>query len=51
VLSFVDTQFSQDRLTHQLDSLCEGVLHIDVQPVPLRTLFIALARAARERGN
>ena len=51
VLSFVDTQFSDQRLADQLNSLLRGVRQIDVQPIGLRALFVALARAAQDRGG
>jgi ABC-2 type transport system ATP-binding protein len=49
VLSFVDTRFSAERLSAQIDSVLTGVNHVDVQPIPLRAIFTTLARAARER--
>jgi ABC-2 type transport system ATP-binding protein len=51
VLSFVDTHFSDDGLDERLDSLVRGVRHIDAQPMGLRSIFTALARAARDGGN
>ena len=48
VLSFVDTQFSEDDVGERLRSLVGGVKAIDAQPMPLRSIFTTLARAARE---
>lgn len=51
VLSFVDTNFSDDGLDERLDSMVGGVMRIDAQPMGLRSIFTALARAARDGGN
>lgn len=48
VLSFVDTQFSEDDVGKRLRSLVGGVKTIDAQPMALRSIFTTLARAARE---
>jgi ABC-2 type transport system ATP-binding protein len=48
VLRFVDTQFSGDGLRSRLDVLVGGARYIDAQPMPLRSIFVALARAARD---
>jgi ABC-2 type transport system ATP-binding protein len=48
VVTFVDTQFSDDRLRSRVDVLVRGVRHIDAQPMPLRSIFVTLARAARD---
>jgi ABC-2 type transport system ATP-binding protein len=50
VLSFVDTQFSDDRLAGNAAALFKGVRNIDVQPIALRSIFTTLARAARDGG-
>lgn len=47
VLTFVDTQFSDDALRSRIDVLVRDVKYIDAQPMPLRSIFVALARAAR----
>lgn len=49
VLSFVDTQFSDNQLAADIAARFKGVKHVDVRPVSLRTVFKTLARAARER--
>ena len=48
VLSFVDTQFSDDGLRARVDVLVGGTRYIDAQPMPLRSIFVALARTARD---
>src|SRR5262249_17426514 len=47
VITFVDTQFSDDQLRARVDVLVRGVRYIDAQPMPLRSIFVTLARAAR----
>ena len=47
VLSFVDVRFSQDRLSGMIASLLGGVRNVDVQPIALRSIFIALARSSQ----
>jgi ABC-2 type transport system ATP-binding protein len=47
VLTFVDTQFSDDALRSRVELLVRDVKYIDAQPMPLRSIFVALARAAR----
>jgi ABC-2 type transport system ATP-binding protein len=51
VLSFVDSKFKQDELAASIGSRCKGVRSIDVQPIALRSIFTALARAARDTGG
>ena len=51
VLSFVDVHFSQDRLSGMIASLLRGVRNVDVQPIALRSIFIALARSNRNRES
>lgn len=47
VLSFVDMQFSED-LNARIGALIPGIVRIEVQPLALRPMFTALARATRE---
>jgi ABC-type multidrug transport system ATPase subunit len=49
VLSFVDVHFSQDRLSGMIASLLRGVRNVDVQPIALRSIFIALTRSNQNR--
>ena len=51
VLSFVDVHFSQDRLSGMIASLLRGVRNVDVQPIALRAIFIALARSNQNRES
>jgi ABC-2 type transport system ATP-binding protein len=48
VLSFVDSRFSEDGLRAGIGSLNGSVRNIDTQPMALRSIFTALARAARK---
>lgn len=51
VLMFVDTRFSDDGLGERIGALINGVRRIEAQPMALRSIFTALARAARDGGN
>jgi ABC-2 type transport system ATP-binding protein len=48
VLMFVDSGFSEERLRAGIGSLNGSVRHIDTQPMALRSIFTALARAAQD---
>jgi ABC-2 type transport system ATP-binding protein len=48
VLMFVDSRFSEDRLNDGLGLLNGSVRNVDTQPMALRSIFTALARAARK---
>jgi ABC-2 type transport system ATP-binding protein len=48
VLTFVDTRFSEDGLDERIQARLGGVRRIDAQPMPLRSIFTTLARAARD---
>jgi ABC-2 type transport system ATP-binding protein len=48
VLVFVDSRFSEDHLSAGLATLNGSVRNVDAQPMALRSIFTALARAARE---
>jgi ABC-2 type transport system ATP-binding protein len=48
VLTFVDTNFSENGLGERVRSIVSGVRNIDAQPMPLRSIFTTLARAARD---
>lgn len=50
VLSFVDTRFQGDHLSGDVAALFHGIRNIDVQPMALRSIFTAVARAARDGG-
>jgi ABC-2 type transport system ATP-binding protein len=49
VLTFVDTQYSEAALGERVRSCVTGVRRIEAEPLPLRSIFVALARAARAR--
>jgi ABC-2 type transport system ATP-binding protein len=51
VLMFVDSRFSEDRLSAGLGSLNGSVRNVDTQPMALRSIFTALARAARQQED
>jgi ABC-2 type transport system ATP-binding protein len=51
VVSFVDTHFSDEGLDERLQVLVGEIRHIDTQSMALRSIFTALARTARDRGN
>jgi ABC-2 type transport system ATP-binding protein len=48
VLSFVDTRYSQEQLGERVRALLGRVRQIDAQPMPLNSVFKALARAVRD---
>ena len=48
VLEFIDTRFSEDHLGERIESVLDGVRRVDVEPMPLRSIFTTLARAARD---
>jgi ABC-2 type transport system ATP-binding protein len=48
VVTFVDTQFSEDALGEKIRSLLDGVRRIEIQPMALRSIFTTLARATRD---
>jgi ABC-2 type transport system ATP-binding protein len=48
VLTFIDSHYSEKDLGEQIQSRIQGVRAIDSQPMALRSIFITLARAARD---
>jgi ABC-2 type transport system ATP-binding protein len=48
VLSFVDTHYADAALKARIAALVPGVQRIEVEPVALRSIFTALARATRD---
>ena len=44
VLRFVDTHFDAERTTTEIRRLFPGVRNISVQPMPLRSIFVTMAR-------
>jgi ABC-2 type transport system ATP-binding protein len=50
VVSFVDTNFSEDGLTARLEAQFGRVSHIETSRAPLRSMFTTMARAMRTDG-
>ncbi len=46
-LQFIDSRFSERRSRENLNARFPGIRSIDIEPVPLRTIFTSLARAVR----
>jgi ABC-2 type transport system ATP-binding protein len=51
VLSFVETRFSEDELRARIEAVVPKVRSVDVQPMPLRTIFTILARNAQRKAS
>ncbi|MBV8145291.1 MAG: ABC transporter ATP-binding protein [Gammaproteobacteria bacterium] len=49
VVSFVDIGFSQNALHTSAHALFSGIQDMEVQPAALRSIFVSLARASRDR--
>jgi ABC-2 type transport system ATP-binding protein len=50
VLTFVDTRYREAELGKSVRSCVAGVRRVDANALPLRAIFVALARAARARS-
>ena len=50
VVSFVDTAFAEDALRAEIGAQFTGIQNLEVQPAALRSIFVSLARASRDRG-
>jgi ABC-2 type transport system ATP-binding protein len=50
VLSFVDVAYSPEALQAKLSAAFTAVSAVEVQPVPLRSIFTALARSSQSRA-
>lgn len=48
VVTFIDTRFDENSVSDRVRAEIRGVRGIDVQPMPLRSIFTTLARAARD---
>lgn len=48
VVTFVHSQFVESELEDQVRARIEDVVRIEANPMPLRSIFVSLARAARE---
>lgn len=51
VLTFVDARFEEQSLGEAVRSRIDRVRGIDSKPMPLRSIFTTLARAARDNGS
>jgi ABC-2 type transport system ATP-binding protein len=51
VLSFVDTQYAEEELNARIAALLPGVQRIEVQSVPLRSVYTTLARVKQGGRN
>ena len=49
VLSFVETQFSDEELSARIAAMVPTPRSVDVRPMPLRSIFTVLARNARDK--
>jgi ABC-2 type transport system ATP-binding protein len=47
VVRFVETHFDPDRTIGEIRLLFRGVTHIEASPMPLRSIFVTLARASQ----
>jgi ABC-2 type transport system ATP-binding protein len=47
VVRFVDTQFDADHTPEKIRAVFHGVTNVETAPMPLRSIFVALARGAR----
>lgn len=48
VVRFVETQWSELRTAHDVERAFPGALGVEVRPMPLRAIFVALAAAKRK---
>jgi len=48
VVRFVETRFDQERTFGEVRGLFHGVTRISVNPMPLRSIFVTLARSSRK---
>jgi ABC-2 type transport system ATP-binding protein len=51
VLSFVETRFSEEELSARIAAVVPTMRSVDVQPMPLRSIFTVLARNARDKAS
>jgi ABC-2 type transport system ATP-binding protein len=51
LIRFVDTRFDAERTTAEIRRLFEEVRDISARPMPLRTIFLTLARNSRQMPN
>jgi ABC-2 type transport system ATP-binding protein len=48
MITFVHTQFIENELENQVRASIDGVVRVEVNPMPLRSIFVSLARATRD---
>jgi hypothetical protein len=48
VVRFVDTRFQQDRTMAEIRRLFGEVREVSMNPMPLRAIFVTLAKAGRK---
>jgi ABC-2 type transport system ATP-binding protein len=52
IVRFIESSFDPDRTPSQISELFPGVQNIDINPMPLRAIFLAVAKAGRKsRAN
>jgi ABC-2 type transport system ATP-binding protein len=51
VLTFIDTRYEERALRDRVRALSIGACRVEADALPLRSIFVALARAARERSS
>lgn len=51
LLSFVETRYSEDSFGARVRAYVPGTMRVESEALPLRAIFIALARDARERSG
>jgi ABC-type multidrug transport system ATPase subunit len=51
VLRFVETRFSEEELNARIAAMVPAVRNVDVQPMPLRSIFTVLARNAQRKAS
>jgi ABC-2 type transport system ATP-binding protein len=51
VVTFVHSEFVESEFEDQVRARIEGVVRIEANPMPLRSIFVSLARAARDHSN
>jgi hypothetical protein len=48
LVRFIDTRFDEERTAAEVRDLFSSVRDISARPLPLRTIFLAMARNSRE---
>ncbi|MGJ5816388.1 ABC transporter ATP-binding protein [Paludibaculum fermentans] len=50
LVRFVDTRFDEERTPQEIHRVLPGTRHISAEPMPLRAIFVALARSGSAAG-